>query len=259
MALSAVLSIGLPVGLFIAFRRKYRAPFIPLLAGVAGFTLFALTLERYVHTIVLRSALAQNKVFYVVYAVLMAGIFEESARFIAYHLLKKKFTGVTVSAALAYGVGHGGIEAILLAGLPMINNIVASVMINTGGIETVVSGLEGAVLEQATAQLASLATIASSQFLIGGIERVFALGVQIALSVLVFYAVFGTQRRQWLYPLAIAVHALIDIPAVLYQVQVLKLVTTEVLTGLFCVAMIAVALAIHRKLGSAPLTLTRKA
>lgn len=255
MALSALLSIGLPVGLFIVFRWKYRAPFIPLLAGVAGFTLFALTLERSVHTIVLRSAAAQNRVFYVVYAVLMAGIFEESARFIAYHLLKKKFTGITVSAALAYGVGHGGIEAILLAGLAMINNIVASVMINTGRIETILAGLEGATLEQATAQFASLATIASPQFLIGGIERIFALGAQLALSVLVFYAVFGAKRRQWLYPLAIAIHALFDIPAVLYQIQVLNLVTCEVLTGLYCVALIVATLAIHRKL-NAPLTVT---
>jgi uncharacterized membrane protein YhfC len=258
MALSVVLSIGLPVGVFIVFRWKYRAPFIPLLAGVAGFTLFALTLERGVHTIVLQSVLAQNRVFYVVYAVLMAGIFEESARFIAYHLLKKKFSGITVSAALAYGVGHGGIEAILLIGLAMINNIVASVMINTGSIETVLAGLEGATLEQATAQLTSLAAIAPAQFLIGGIERVFALGIQIALSVVVFHAVFGTKRRQWLYPLAIAVHALVDIPVVLYQVQVLKLLTTEVLIGVSCVALIAMALAIHRKLG-APLMLTRKA
>jgi uncharacterized membrane protein YhfC len=248
MALSAVLSIGLPVCLFIVFRWKYRAPFIPLLAGVAGFTLFALTLERGVHSIVLQSALAQNRVFYVVYAVLMAGIFEESARFIAYHLLKKKFSGITVSTALAYGVGHGGIEAILLSGLMMISNIVTSVMINSGGIETVLAGLDSATLEQAIVQLSSLAAIAPSQFLIGGIERVFALGVQIALSVVVFHAVFGTKRRQWLYPLAITIHALIDIPAVLYQVQVLNLVTTEVLTGLFCVALIVATLAIHRKL-----------
>jgi uncharacterized membrane protein YhfC len=248
MALSAVLSIGLPVGLFIAFRRKYRAPFLPLLAGVAGFTLFALTLERGVHTVVFRTALAQNRVFYIVYAALMAGIFEESARFLAFHLFKKKFTGIGISAALSYGVGHGGIEAILLAGLPMINNIVASVMINTGGIETITAGLEGATLEQATAQLAGLAALASPQFLIGGIERVFAIGVHISLSALVFHAVFGTKRRQWLYPLAIIIHALGDIPAVLYQTQVLTLVTTEVITGFYCAALIAAALMVHRKL-----------
>jgi uncharacterized membrane protein YhfC len=250
MALSIALSIGLPVGLFIVFRRKYHAPFIPLLAGVAGFTLFALTLERGVHTVVLRTALAQNRVFYIAYAVLMAGIFEESARFLAFHLFKKKFTGISISAALSYGVGHGGIEAILLAGLPMINNIVASVMINTGNIGTVTAGLEGATLEQAMAQLAGLAAIASPQFLIGGIERVFALGNHISLSALVFYAVFGTKRRQWLYPLAIVVHALVDIPAVLYQVQVLTLITTEVITGCSSAALIATALMVHRKLGA---------
>jgi uncharacterized membrane protein YhfC len=256
MALSALLSIGLPIGLFIGFRRKYHAPFIALMAGITGFTLFALTLERGVHSIVLQSTVAQNRVFFVVYAVLMAGIFEESARFIAYHLLKKKFTGITLNAALAYGVGHGGIEAILLTGLTMINNIVISVMINTGSIETVLASLEGATLEQAKVQFSSLATVATPQFLIGGIERVFAIGIQLSLSVLVFYAVFGTKRRQWLYPLAILIHALFDIPAVLYQVQVLNLVTTEVLTGVFCIALITVTLRIHQNFGT-PLTPTK--
>jgi uncharacterized membrane protein YhfC len=56
---------------------------------------------------------------------------------------------------------------------------------------------------------------------------------------------------------AIGVHALVDIPAVLYQIRVLKLVTTEVITRFFCVALITAALTIHRKLG-APASLPRK-
>jgi uncharacterized membrane protein YhfC len=77
--------------------------------------------------------------------------------------------------------------------------------------------------------------------------------------VVVFYAMFGTKRQQWLYPLATAIHALTDIPVVLYQAQILKSVTTEVLTGLSCAALIVMALAIHQKLNAPFLSQPRNA
>ncbi|MDR0538038.1 MAG: YhfC family intramembrane metalloprotease [Tannerellaceae bacterium] len=62
----------------------------------------------------------------------MAGLFEETARFISFKILKKKYNGI--GTGLAYGIGHGGIEAVLLAGLSMIVSIVFCIMINTVGI-----------------------------------------------------------------------------------------------------------------------------
>jgi uncharacterized membrane protein YhfC len=40
-------------------------------------------------------------------------------------------------------VGHGGIEAILFSGLVMVNNVVLSVMINQGTMETIALMLGG--------------------------------------------------------------------------------------------------------------------
>lgn len=45
---------------------------------------------------------------------LLAGIFEETARWIGYKLLKKK--GDSFGASLTLGAGHGGIEAIIIGG-----------------------------------------------------------------------------------------------------------------------------------------------
>ena len=62
----------------------------------------------------------------------MAGIFEETARFVSFKILKKIFTGI--STGLSYGIGHGGIESVLLAGFSMIAGLVFGILINTGNI-----------------------------------------------------------------------------------------------------------------------------
>jgi uncharacterized membrane protein YhfC len=46
MVLSAILSIGMPVTLFIIFHKKYKAPVLPMIIGAAAFIIFALILER---------------------------------------------------------------------------------------------------------------------------------------------------------------------------------------------------------------------
>lgn len=56
-----------------------------------------------------------NTLLYLGILALSAGLFEESARWIAFRLCKQK---PTLCDALLFGLGHGGIEALLLVGLP---------------------------------------------------------------------------------------------------------------------------------------------
>jgi uncharacterized membrane protein YhfC len=113
MAISAVVSIGLPIGLFIIFYKKFNAKFLPLILGIFGFIIFTLIFERSIHLIVLNKFSLKEKPFlYLLYGVFMAGIFEETARFVSFNILKKKYTGI--GTGLSYGIGHGGIEAILI-------------------------------------------------------------------------------------------------------------------------------------------------
>jgi uncharacterized membrane protein YhfC len=263
MVISALIAIGLPVALFVIFHQRTGAAFLPLLAGASGFVVFALVLEQVVHRIVLgRFALAQHPVLYVLYGALMAGIFEETARFLVFHILKwrnlnrskgerslgdRSLSG-SISTALAYGVGHGGIEAILLVALPMINSVMTAALINSGAILSSLAALEGQALDQANAQIAALATAAPALFLVSGVERIFAIGVHLSLSVLVFYAVNAT-GRWWLYPLAIALHALVDVPALLFQTGVIDgVLITEVIVALCCAFLLCLAWYTHKKL-----------
>ncbi|GHU87661.1 putative membrane protein YhfC [Spirochaetia bacterium] len=247
MGLSAILSIGAPVVLFIIFHKKYKAPVLPMIVGAAAFIIFALILEQSVHLIVLkRFALIEKPFLYMLYGTLMAGIFEETARFLSFHILKRKYRGI--GTGLSYGAGHGGIEAVLVAGLAMINAIVSSIMINSGSVETITGKLQGPALEQANAQLTALITTAPYLFLIGGLERIFAIGIQMSLSVMVFYAVFS-KGKWWLYPLAILLHAIIDAPAALTQAGVIKNVLfVEGIVCISCVLILLLARYIHTRL-----------
>jgi uncharacterized membrane protein YhfC len=248
MAISAVIAIGLPITLFAVFRKKQKLPLVPLLTGVGAFILFVLVLERSLHSIVLpRFSLRERPLAFVLYGIFAAGVFEETARFIAFSLLKKKYP--RVGAGLSYGIGHGGIEAILLSGLAMVNNLILGFTLNAGALESISGGLGGEALNQLNAQINALVNTSPYLFLAGGIERLFALGIQMALSVIVFYGAVK-KNKGWLFPMAIVLHAVIDIPAALMQAGLLGSVfLTEGLVGLGCAAAMVIAKKIHHAFG----------
>jgi len=249
MAVSAALAIGVPVCLFIVFRKKYNAKAIPMLIGAAGFVIFALVLEGSIHRIVIGKFISTNTpVLYTIYGIFMAGIFEETARFIAFNILKRKYQGF--ETALSYGIGHGGIESVLLVGLTLLVATAASVIINTGNIEIITGRFHGEALSAINNQIEALLSMVPYMFLISGIERMMALAIQLSLSVMVFYAVFG-RNKTWLYPLAIIFHAIIDFPAVLLQIDVLNNVLfIELILCLFAVGCVLFAKYLHGKLSA---------
>ena len=215
MGVSAAISIGLPVVLFFVWRKKYNLKFVPLLIGTVAFIIFAMILEQLLHAIVLQPnpdgsiALARNNpVLFVLYAIFAAGVFEETARFISFHLLKRKYKGL--GTGLAYGIGHGGVEAVLIAGLAMISGIIMSVTINSGN--TGLLGDDPVVI----AQINTLAGANPVMFLASGFERILAVTIHISLSMLVWCSV-KVKGKLWLYPAAIVLHALVNVAPALYQ------------------------------------------
>jgi uncharacterized membrane protein YhfC len=269
MALSVALAFGVPVILVLFLRRRFSAPLMPFLTGVGAFVLFVVILEQMIHRVVLGNFnLRGNPFLYMLYGGFAAGIFEESARFICLRLMKRRFN--RLNAALSYGAGHGGIEAVLLGGFPILNNLILSLSINAGTIGEILTPLDENVRGTIVAQIAALTGAASPIFLMGGMERVFALVVQMSLSVIVFYAVFGyappgsaaespepyigepemRAGRFWLYPLAVVLHALVDFPAALMQAGAIQSVyLVEGLVGLSALALVWIAMRVHTKLG----------
>jgi uncharacterized membrane protein YhfC len=108
--------------------------------------------------------------------------------------------------------------------------------------------LQGDALEQINTQITTILTTSPYLSLAAGIERTFSIGVQLSLSVIVFYSVYG-KNKLWLYPFAIILHAIIDIPAAAMQVGVIKsTVLVELLVLIGAIISIVIAKYTHGKL-----------
>lgn len=211
MVFSLVVGWGLPIALCIWIRRKYKADLTAFFLGCGTYFVFAMVLEQVLHAVVLlrlggvSEALKNNIWLYALYGGLAAGVFEETGRFLTMRYLMRK--NLTLENALMYGAGHGGFEAMLVLGITSINNLVNAFLLNSGVFTAALS--ENVNVQQALEAVAPLATLPAWQFFLGGIERIMAVALQIALSLIIYQAV-SRRKRRYLYPVAILFHALID-------------------------------------------------
>lgn len=230
MIFSLMVAWGLPTLLAILLYRRRKADVLPFFLGCGTFFLFALVLEQLLHMLVIfrlgpvSQALRDNVLLYALYGGLAAGIFEETGRFLVMHFFMKK--NLTRDNALMFGAGHGGMEAVLILGVPSINNLVSSVLLNSG--KFVSSLADDANAQKVMESLAPLGNLPAWQFFLGGIERIIAIGLHIALSLLIYKAVKERSRR-WFFPLAILLHAAVDMVAVILANHG-QLILTEVVT-----------------------------
>lgn len=211
MAVSGILAVILPVILCTVIKIKYKTSLKVALLGAAGFLVFAGILERLMHQIVLMSNVGlviQNNIWlYALYGGLAAGVFEETSRFlIMKYMLKNEYSNKY--NAIMYGAGHGGFEVIFLLGAAAINNVTYAMLINSGQTSTVLNALPEAQRVQMQAIFDSIIAAKPYELLMGHVERIPAVCLHIALSVLVWIAV--TKKKTILYPLAIVLHALVD-------------------------------------------------
>ncbi len=232
-----------PILLLVLWKKRTGASVTPFFVGAAVFFLFAMVLEQVLHTICLGifSGIRSNPAAYILYGGFAAGIFEETGRFLAFRLMKKH---IGRENAVTYGIGHGGMEAMLLVGVNMLLYGVCALMMNAGGAEAL--SIFGTEAQAALPGL--LQSLTAESCFWGTMERLAAIGLHIGLSVFVFAAVHQPGKL-WLYPAAVLLHAGIDFIPGLYQMQILtSLPLTEVLVLLYSGVTLLLAVRIYRTL-----------
>ena len=216
-ALCGALCILIPVLMLIIYKRRNKdVPLSPFFIGCGIFVVFALVLESLLHQVMI-PIVSGNVWAYALYGAFAAGIFEETGRLVAFGLLMKKHDDPRT--ALMYGMGHSGIEAILLVGVTMLSYIVVAATVNSVGLESAVQLYSAGQPENAELirqQFEMLRSMSMGNALISVYERIIAITVHISLSAVVFAAV-KVKGKGWLYVLAVLLHALLDLPAAFYQ------------------------------------------
>lgn len=144
----------------------------------------------------------QQLLFNAVVLGLLAGIFEEGARAVAFYLLKDRAR--TWRQAVSLGIGHGGIESVVFAGLPVLFSFAVMVVYLVNPAQS----MNPLLKQQAVAILGTPWHLP----LAGLVERAAAITIQITLTVIVLQAFI---RRNALYFVgAVLWHALVDFAAV---------------------------------------------
>lgn len=231
---SLFLAVGFPLVLVIRNRKRMNA----ILAGVFGFSLGAIVLESLFHQFMIAQfpAIFESAAAYTVYGCLTAGVFEETARFVALKYLCKK--DPCLANGLCYGIGHGAVEALYVVGSTLLGQLSLMIMINAGSTADLLANYTEDQIPLVEAQLDALCATDSGLFLASGVERVAAICFHIALS-LVIWMVVTKKLPLWGYPVAILLHAGLNVSAALYQTGVITNVwlveaAVAVFTALTC-------------------------
>ncbi len=195
-------------------RKKYKINFAVLGLGAVAFFASSQVLEKIVHLLVLHPQkdgtvplMTENPLLYVIYGISMAALFEETARLIFFKWLNKK-REIEDSDALAYGLGHGGLELIYIGIASLLN-----LFILFSAVESQNSAIMQ-LLPEST--LATINNLAAWQIYLLGLERILALLLQVGLTFWVYQAV---RQKKWIYLVAAyGLHALFDLAPSLSQV-----------------------------------------
>lgn len=195
-------------------RKKYKINFAVLGLGAVAFFASSQVLEKIIHLLVLHPQkdgtvplMTENPLLYVIYGISMSALFEETARLIFFKWLEKKRT-LEDSDALAYGLGHGGLELIYIGIASLLN-----LFILFSAVESQNSNIMQLLPESA---LATINNLAAWQIYLLGLERILALLLQVGLTFWVYQAV---RQKKWIYLVAAyGLHALFDLAPSLSQV-----------------------------------------
>ena len=212
---SAVICFVMPVAFLIYFAASKKNLLKPYLLGALTFTVFQLILRIPLLQYVLPNMnwywtmSNVNPVLYILFLGITAALFENIGRYIIMKLFMKK--QLSYENAVAFGLGHGGIEALILVGI----NVMASL-----------------IVFQSAANAFSV--------LLGTLERIFAVIFHVTASLLVMKSI-KTANIFYLI-IAVFLHALMDSGILLLANMGINFVLLEIILALFSVVMLITAL-----------------
>ena len=198
-ALNALLMIAMPLGLGVVLARRLKVEWKLFGVGAVvcvGSQVFHIPFNQWVLSPgIERMGLsgAEMGIRFVILAVLYglsAGVFEETARFLAYRFWLRNER--SWKSAVMFGAGHGGIEAILLGALALYALIQALVLRDADLTQV----LPPEQIQLAQSQLEMYWSTPWQMALMGAVERVGALCFHLSASVLVLQA-FTRRNALW--------------------------------------------------------------
>lgn len=202
-----LVSLLLPLFISIYLIIRSKSYFKPIIVGVLTFLIFQVFTRIYILQVILPTQVwyilftYEYPILYAFLLSLTAGLFEEIGRYIMMKYILRK---MDIKKALAFGLGHGGIEAILFVGIALV--------------------------------LTNPMLIDSQQLLMSGLERFSAIIFHLGFSVLVYQMIFKSKKFNLLY--AISLHTLVNFVSVVLMMNGVNMWIIEGVLFFFAIIMI---------------------
>lgn len=216
--ITLMVCLFLPVVILLLLANKCRKQgiFSAWLLGAAGFFVTQILIRVPILTALQSNAgfirFSQDHPFLYVFSLAFtAGLFELAGRYVVAKVMCKN---LTLRRSLAAGLGHGGIEAIVIIGMSYVNNLLFIFMINTGIFDTLYTqpGITEPIIAQLDMIRAQLITTPAPIFLLAGFERILTMICHAAMSMLVCYGV-AHKKALGCALLCLGIHTLLDLTA----------------------------------------------
>jgi ABC-2 type transport system permease protein len=213
-AITVTLMITVPLLLAIALRRRFRAPWLLWSAGAVAFFVsqtYHLPLNNWLADVGLIGPIgpdAPNLLRTAAVLGLSAGLCEGLMRLLTFWWLNRRGLVERWSGAVMVGLGHGGLEAMILGAMTALS---AAALLALRGTDLTALNLPADQLAALQTQLAAFEG-SPLRAALPFVERLMALALHVAVSLLIWLAF---RRRNPLYAVAgILYHALLDATAV---------------------------------------------
>lgn len=240
-----VISVVLPVVLLFIWRLRTRKNMLPALAGAIVFLLFSRLLESIPFAIFvgfdspISKFIRSNEIFYAIYHGIALGILEELGRYLAFRYFLPKFCE-NRETAISYGIGHGGMECILVLGWSNLQYYVGGTVLNNAS--EITEDFPEKMIEVLTG-------LTAMDCILEGLSGLLFLALQIALSVLVFQACRNKALQKRLLLYAFVFHALAYLPSGMYAAGLISHVLSVILLFAITLPAALMAAGIYKKMG----------
>jgi uncharacterized membrane protein YhfC len=243
--LNGFLMIAMPVGLALFLTRKFHLSWRLWWIGAAVFVLSQMghiPFNNLVNPLFnqfgfIALPVAWQKIISAVFLGLSAGLFEEGCRYAMFRWWAKDAR--SWGKGLLAGAGHGGAEAIILGAITLYAFLQLATVRNAD-LSKLVPASQLALAQQ---QVQTYWSMTWYNSLLGALERLFTIPVQICFAVLVLQTFM---RKQWFWVwLAVLFHAIVDSTAVIASYYH-GFAWTEVFVSLFAVISVALIFALRQ-------------
>lgn len=251
LMIEGIFMIIIPVILLIIRQKRTHEKIVPVIVGGATWFVFAIILKIAPAYFLLQAdnplakTISGNAWLSYLVAGILAGVFEETGRFLAYKFVLKKYENRR--ASISYGIGHGGFESVYI-GFQMCAMAILGILVNAGLGQFLTASADEATAAVLAAQLSPMSKLSIGECLLAVFERLPAITFHISASVLVFAAA-REKKYAYLFPLAIILHFLFDFSIAFYAAGLIPAWAMELGVAVIVTPIAYFAYRIYKKLG----------